>query len=143
MRKESESVRKAGLAGIPIKGWVGLAFTIAFMAVMLLSVPALRWFFVLSFPPALAIAGILHLVNRRQEARNLRVRRDSSHDLDEQPGIRIHKIPVKGWAGLVFAIGVMLLFFIALPHVRWFILLTLPSGLILGVVLYLLHRRRE
>ncbi len=88
MRSEpKEKRRAAGFAGIPVKGWVGLAFTIAFMVVMMLAVPALRWFFVLSIPPGLVVAGILYVINRRREGRNLYVRRDSSDDLDEHPGI--------------------------------------------------------
>ena len=61
---------------------------------------------------------------------------------DPHPGIRIDKIPVKGWAGFVFTLGVMLLFLIGSPAVRWFFLLSLPPGLLIGVILYLIHRRR-
>jgi L-asparagine transporter-like permease len=138
---EPENKRPAAsFAGIPVRGWIGLAVIIAFIVAMM-AAPVLRWFFVLSVPPGLLIAGMLYFVNRRQEGRNLYARRDSPEDLDEHPGIRIHRIPVKSWVGLVFAVGVMLLFFIALPAIRWFFLLTLPVGILFGVALYLLHRR--
>ena len=56
------------------------------------------------------------------------------------PGIRIDKISVAGGVGLVFTVGVMLMFLISLPEARWFFVLTLPAGLLVGLVLYLLHR---
>jgi hypothetical protein len=62
-------------------------------------------------------------------------------DLPKHPGIRIDKISVRSWVGLVFAVGVMVFFLIALPAVRWFLLLTLPAGILAGVVLFFLHRR--
>jgi len=60
---------------------------------------------------------------------------------ERHPGIRIDKIPVKGGAGLVFALGVMVLFLISLPQIRWFFVRSLPAGILVGVVLCLLHRR--
>jgi hypothetical protein len=63
-------------------------------------------------------------------------------DRNPHPGIRIDKIPAKGWAGLVFALGVILLFLIGSPAVRWFFLLSIPPGILIGVALYLLHCRR-
>jgi hypothetical protein len=59
---------------------------------------------------------------------------------DRHPGISMHKIPVKGGVGLVFTIGVMLLFLISLPEARWFLALSLPAGILVGGVLYLLRR---
>ncbi len=61
---------------------------------------------------------------------------------DPHPGIRIDKIPVKGWAGLVFVLGVMLLFLVASPAVRWFFFLSIPPGILIGLILYLRHRGR-
>ena len=60
---------------------------------------------------------------------------------DRHSGIRIDKISVKSWVGLVFTVGVMVMFLIALPEIRWFFVLTLPAGILAGAVLYLLHRR--
>lgn len=60
---------------------------------------------------------------------------------EKHPGIRIDMIPVRGRIGPVFTAGVMILFLIALPAVRWFFVLTLPAGIAVGVMLYLIHRR--
>jgi hypothetical protein len=62
---------------------------------------------------------------------------------DMRPQIDIAKIPIKGWVGLVFVIGVMAIFLIGLPAVRWFFLLSIPPGILVGGILYLLHRRRQ
>ena len=51
---------------IPLKGWVGLAFTIVFLVVMMMALPALRWFFLLSIPPGLAVGVVLYLINRHR-----------------------------------------------------------------------------
>jgi hypothetical protein len=60
-----------------------------------------------------------------------------------RPQIDIAKIPTKGGVGLVFVIGVMAIFLIGLPAVRWFFLLSIPPGILVGGILYLLHRRRQ
>jgi hypothetical protein len=65
--RESEPPPRRALAGIPLAGWVGLAFTLAFMGVMLYAVPAVRWFFLLSVPPGLLIGGFLYWLNRRRD----------------------------------------------------------------------------
>ncbi len=57
------------------------------------------------------------------------------------PGINFSKIPVSGWAGLLFAMGVMALFLITLPEVRWFFVQALPAGVLVGAILAFLHRR--
>lgn len=62
-------------------------------------------------------------------------------DLPKHPGINTTRINPKGWVGLVFAVGVMFLFLIALPEIRWFFVLTLPFGALVGGTLYFLHRR--
>jgi hypothetical protein len=61
---------------------------------------------------------------------------------DPHPGIRIDKIPVSGWAGLLFAVGVMLLILLEVPLARWFLLATVPVGVITGIVLYFTRRDR-
>jgi hypothetical protein len=54
----------------------------------------------------------------------------------------MHKIPIKGWAGLVFVIGVMVVFLVGSSEVRWFFVLSIPPGVLIGAILYLIHRRR-
>jgi hypothetical protein len=57
------------------------------------------------------------------------------------PGITMHKIPVGGdEMGLVFAIGVVAMILIALPEARSFFALSLPIGVVIGVILRLTRR---
>ena len=51
---------------IPLKGWVGLAITIGFLVGMMMALPALRWFFLLSIPPGLLVGLVMYLINRRR-----------------------------------------------------------------------------
>jgi|GEM_PF-898627 len=62
------------------------------------------------------------------------------HPAKIHPGIRIDKIPVKGPAGLLFTIGVLVLFLIGLPAARWFLALSLLLGVVIGVILRLTSR---
>jgi len=50
-------------------------------------------------------------------------------------GIRIDKIPVKGPAGLIVTVGGLILFLISLPATRWFLLLSVSLGVIVGAIL--------
>jgi len=56
------------------------------------------------------------------------------------PGITMHKIPIKGPAGLIFTVGILIIFLIYLPEARWFLALSLPLGVIIGVILRLTRR---
>ncbi|MBZ5565943.1 MAG: hypothetical protein LAP13_26420 [Acidobacteriia bacterium] len=56
------------------------------------------------------------------------------------PGITMHKIPIKGAAGLIFTIGMLIIFLIRLPEARWFLALSLPVGVIIAIVLRLTSR---
>jgi hypothetical protein len=56
------------------------------------------------------------------------------------PGITMHKIPIKGPAGLIFTVGMLIIFLIRLPEARWFLALSLPVGIIIGVILRLTSR---
>jgi hypothetical protein len=51
------------------------------------------------------------------------------------PGITMHKIPVKGAAGLLFTVGIIAVALTSLPQARWFLALSLPTGIIIGVIL--------
>jgi hypothetical protein len=62
------------------------------------------------------------------------------HPAKIHPGIRIDKISVEGPAGLLFTIGVLVLFLIGLPAARWFLALSLPLGVVIGVILRLTSR---
>ena len=57
------------------------------------------------------------------------------------PGITMHKIPVGGNViGLVFAIGVVAMILLALPEARSFLALSLPFGVVIGIILRLTRR---
>ena len=57
------------------------------------------------------------------------------------PGISMHKLPVAGdKMGLVFTIGVLFMTLVALPEARVFLMLSLPTGLVIGLILRLRHR---
>ena len=52
-----------------------------------------------------------------------------SKPLKTHPGIRIEKIPVKGAAGLIFALGVMFIFWVGVPTVHGFLIFGASGGL--------------
>ena len=56
------------------------------------------------------------------------------------PGITMHKIPVEGPMGLVFTVGVLAMILLALPEARWFLALSLPTGVVIGTILRLTSR---
>jgi lipopolysaccharide export LptBFGC system permease protein LptF len=56
------------------------------------------------------------------------------------PGITMHKIPVEGGIGHVFTLGVLAMILLALPEARWFLALTLPIGVVIGIILRLTRR---
>ena len=62
------------------------------------------------------------------------------HPANAHPGITMHKIPIKGAAGLIFTVGMLLIFLVGLPAARWFLALSLPLGVIIGVILRLTRR---
>jgi hypothetical protein len=56
------------------------------------------------------------------------------------PGITMHKIPVEGAAGLLFTVGVLITILLSLPEARWFIAISLPIGVAIGMILRLTSR---
>jgi len=42
--------------------------------------------------------------------------------------------------GLVFTVGVLAMIFISLPEARWFLALSLPTGVAIGIILRLTRR---
>ncbi|MGO8818994.1 MAG: hypothetical protein ACLQVG_30510 [Terriglobia bacterium] len=56
------------------------------------------------------------------------------------PGITMHKIPVKGWAGLLFTLGVVVIALVSLPQARWFLAISVPTGVVIAVILRLTSR---
>ncbi|RPI28603.1 MAG: hypothetical protein EHM61_04550 [Acidobacteria bacterium] len=62
--------------------------------------------------------------------------------MDRHPGIRIDRIPVT-WtiAGLLFVLGTLFVFLVGLPVLRYFLLIGLVGGLLVGVFRYYYLRR--
>jgi hypothetical protein len=50
---------------IPVKGVVGLVFTLLFMTLILIALPQARWFFLFTVPAGALVGGVLYLINRR------------------------------------------------------------------------------
>jgi hypothetical protein len=48
-----------------VKGLTGLIFVIAFLAILLVAVPATRWFLLFSIPAGALVGVILYLLRRR------------------------------------------------------------------------------
>ncbi len=59
----------------------------------------------------------------------------------KHPGIRIDKITVAGFPGLIFAIGVAVMFIIGLPELREFALVAVVVGTVVGGLLYFWHNQ--
>jgi hypothetical protein len=51
--------------------------------------------------------------------------------------------PLKGILGLILCAGFMIAILVYVPAARWFLLLALPAGAIVGALLYFLRRRGE
>ena len=57
------------------------------------------------------------------------------------PGISIHKLPIAGdKMGLVFVVGMLAMILIAHPEARWFVALSVPTGLAISIILRLTSR---
>ena len=55
-------------------------------------------------------------------------------------GPRIEKIPIRGAIGAIIAIGLMIGFLADVPETRLWLFISVPLGLIFGIILYLRHR---
>lgn len=55
-------------------------------------------------------------------------------------GPNMSKISFGGAGGLIFTVGSLAIFFIGLPEIRWFLAVSLPVGLIIGLILRLTAR---
>lgn len=54
--------------------------------------------------------------------------------------MRIDQIPLKGRAGLLITIAVVIIFLIALPQARWFLAISLGLGIVVAAILRLARR---
>jgi hypothetical protein len=55
------------------------------------------------------------------------------------PGIRIHRIPVSGGPGLLYVIGMLVIFLAGLPETRLFLAGSLGFGILTALILRLLY----
>jgi hypothetical protein len=58
----------------------------------------------------------------------------------KHPGIRIHRIPLAGGAGLIVAAGMVVLILLAVPALRPIAAVSLAGGLLLALVLWAVRR---
>ncbi len=56
------------------------------------------------------------------------------------PGMSMHKIPVKGPVGLIFALGIVVIGLLSLREIRWFLAFSLPIGVLIGLVMRFTRR---
>jgi hypothetical protein len=81
----------------------------------------------------LVVALVLHFTNR-----------DAMPPREDSPGPswgpNMSKISFSGGAGLIFTLGSMAIFFVGVPPVRWFLALSLPLGIGVGLLLHFAHR---
>jgi hypothetical protein len=135
---------------------MGLVFTIGVLAMILISLPPARVLFALSLPTGVTVGLILYLIHRRAPRRERIISlhlRDAPDHQAAQPhnvthtrtppasGIRIAKISSHGEVGLVFTLGVMAMILISFPQAHDFFAWSFPTGIIVGFILYLIHRR--
>lgn len=111
-------------------GPVGVIVMLAAMLIILVAEPALGWILLPSTVLGILVAVIL------RSSKSLRTNAEEP----ERAEIQISKIPITGIMGIVFTIGMMAVFFTALPQVRLFLLLALPTGVVIGLGLYLWHK---
>jgi hypothetical protein len=138
---------------------MGFVFTIVAMAMILISLPQARVFFALALPTGIIVGLILYLIHRRLPRRekiiSLHLRDLPDHRAVQprevsQPRtapasrVRIEKISPEGQMGLVFFIGAlaaMAMILISLPPAHELFAWSFPAGIIVGLILYLIHRR--
>jgi hypothetical protein len=111
-------------------GPLGVAVVLSTMLIILAAEPAIAWILL----PSVLLGGVFAFTMHRLTHNPTSVE-------PQRAEIQIAKIPVAGVMGLVFTVGMMAVFFAALPEVRLFLLLSLPLGALLGVALYLWHKR--
>lgn len=144
---------------VPMDWGMGFVLTICITAMILISLPSARVFFVLAFPTGIIVGLILYLIHRRppRQERILSLHlRNLPDDRADQPrmvthprtppasGIRMEKISPVGEMGLVFTIGAMAamaLILVSFPEAHEVFAWSFPAGILVGLILYLIHRR--
>jgi hypothetical protein len=113
---------------------VGVLMMLAVMAGILIVEPSLRWFLL----PTMMLGGVVAFMLHRSRSSFFNETNKGAVD------IRIDRIPVSGGImGAVFAVGTVAIFLVALPEVRWFLLLAIPFGMLMAVILIFWHARNS
>ena len=141
------------------EGEMGFVFTIGVTTMILTSLPQARAFFALALPTGIIVGLILYLIHRRPPRHEKLIflhLQDSQGRPPVPPhkvahtatppasGIRVEKISRLGEMSLVFTIGAMAamaMILISLPEAHEFFAWSFPAGIIVGLILYLIHRR--
>jgi xanthosine utilization system XapX-like protein len=144
---------------VPMDWGMGFVLTICITAMILISLPEARVLFALSLPTGITVGLILYLIHRRPPRRERILSlhlRNLPDDRAGQPrmvthprtpsasGIRMEKISPVGEMGLVFTIGAMAamaLILVSLPEAHEVFAWSFPAGILVGLILYLIHRR--
>lgn len=67
----------------------------------------------------------------------------ATRESEPLPRRALASLPLVGWVGLVLTLAFMGVMLYAVPAIRWFFLLSVPPGLLIGGFLYWLNRRRD
>ena len=109
---------------------IPILIALAILIPVLLAERTLAWFII----PAALFGLLIAFIIRRWQLSS-----DTTPDAN-RPEIQIARIPVSGPMGVVFTIGTMAIFWMALPEVRWFFAFALPVGLTIALLLNLWHK---
>jgi len=63
-------------------------------------------------------------------------------DSPRRAEITIHKIPVVGVVGAIFAAGIVAIALVGLPVAKWFLLASLLAGAVVAGIIRLAHKMR-
>ena len=70
------------------------------------------------------------------------MKKSAGRDSNWHPGPQIASIPVAGGGGLIFAVGTVLTFGFGMPEGKWFLIASLPAGIVALLVIRLVHKLR-
>ncbi len=144
---------------VPMDWGMGFVLTIGITAMILISLPEARVLFALSLPTGIILGLILYLIHRRPPRRERIISLNLGDAPDHRPvlphnvthprtppasGIRMERISRAGEMGLVFTIGAlaaMAMILISFPEAHELFAWSFPAGIIVGLILYLIHRR--
>ncbi len=57
--------------------------------------------------------------------------------------MRLEKIPTRGVLGAIIGLGIMISILVAIPASRWFLLFSIPAGLVVALILHFVNKPRE